>query len=127
MQSANLLVTSAWRVKASISLLLPTLDRAVGRRRPPLPPWRCPLQQAHAFTASVFCCPALGASRQVCDFGLGRLLQDTGARSTSMGGMLNPRWLAPEVLTGGSATAASDVFSFAVVSLTAAVSRISFA
>ena len=52
------------------------------------------------------------------DFNLSRLLEDTGATRSSAstaGGLLNPRWLAPEVLIGGSATAASDVFSFGVV------------
>lgn len=28
---------------------------------------------------------------------------------------MNPRWLAPEVMQGGHATQASDVFSFGVV------------
>jgi serine/threonine protein kinase len=52
---------------------------------------------------------------KVADFNLSKLLEDTGVRSTSLGGMLNPRWLAPEVLTGGSATAASDTVSMGVV------------
>jgi serine/threonine protein kinase len=51
---------------------------------------------------------------KICDFNLSKLIEES-TRSSSVGGMLNPRWLAPEVLTGGSATAASDVFSFGVV------------
>jgi hypothetical protein len=51
---------------------------------------------------------------QVCDFNLSKLLEDS-ARSSSAGGMLNPRWLAPEVLMGRPATAESDVFSFGTV------------
>jgi hypothetical protein len=51
---------------------------------------------------------------QVCDFNLSKILEDT-ARSSSAGGMLNPRWLAPEVLMGRPATAESDVFSFGTV------------
>ncbi|KAI3430255.1 hypothetical protein D9Q98_004851 [Chlorella vulgaris] len=51
---------------------------------------------------------------KVCDFNLSRLLEDT-VRSSSAGGMLNPRWLAPEVLMGQPASAASDVFSFGTV------------
>lgn len=43
---------------------------------------------------------------------LSKLIEES-TRSSSVGGMLNPRWLAPEVLTGGSATAASDVFRWA--------------
>ena len=49
------------------------------------------------------------------DFNLSRWADEVGVRSSTGGGLLNPRWLAPEVLTGHSATAASDVFSFGVV------------
>lgn len=54
---------------------------------------------------------------QVCDFGLSKLLGPTPntASSTNGGGANNPLWLAPEILNGGRATAASDVFSFGLV------------
>lgn len=64
-----------------------------------------------AFEAAEAACRAF---LQVCDFNLSRLLEDT-VRSSSAGGMLNPRWLAPEVLMGQPASAASDVFSFGTV------------
>ncbi|EFN52529.1 hypothetical protein CHLNCDRAFT_36848 [Chlorella variabilis] len=51
---------------------------------------------------------------KVCDFNLSKILEDS-VRSSSAGGLLNPRWLAPEVLMGQNATAASDVFSFGTV------------
>jgi serine/threonine protein kinase len=35
--------------------------------------------------------------------------------ASSGGGAMNPIWLAPEVLLGGRATAASDVYSFGLV------------
>ncbi|KAL4448214.1 hypothetical protein ABPG75_005433 [Micractinium tetrahymenae] len=51
----------------------------------------------------------------VTDFNLSRLLEDSlDSRSSSMAAM-NPRWLAPEVMKGGHATKASDVYSFAIV------------
>ncbi|PRW58265.1 Serine threonine- kinase CTR1 [Chlorella sorokiniana] len=53
---------------------------------------------------------------KLCDFNLSSLLDATRSHSSSVGGgMLNPRWLAPEVLAGGAATAASDTFAFGVV------------
>jgi serine/threonine protein kinase len=45
--------------------------------------------------------------------GLSKIMEDS-SRSTSMAAM-NPRWLAPEVLNGESATPAADVFAFGVV------------
>jgi serine/threonine protein kinase len=38
-----------------------------------------------------------------------------GQEASSTAGVDNPRWLAPEVLTGHRPTRASDVFSFGVV------------
>lgn len=35
---------------------------------------------------------------KICDFNLSRLMEETGARSSSMGGMLNPRWLVSRCL-----------------------------
>ena len=51
---------------------------------------------------------------KVGDFGLSRMLEDYQARST-MGGLANPRWVAPEILSGERFSAAADVFSFGVV------------
>jgi serine/threonine protein kinase len=50
---------------------------------------------------------------KVADFGLTKVM-DEGAVMSSMAAT-NPRWLAPEILTGGSAAFASDVYSFGVV------------
>ncbi|KAI7842018.1 hypothetical protein COHA_004219 [Chlorella ohadii] len=53
---------------------------------------------------------------KVADFNLSKLLE--GARpeaSLTSAAATNPIWLAPEVLSGGSATAASDVYSFGLV------------
>lgn len=53
---------------------------------------------------------------KVCDFNLSKLWTDAsaGASASSLAGM-NPRWLAPEILAGGRATASSDVFSFGII------------
>lgn len=50
---------------------------------------------------------------QVCDFNLSEILR----RGEDQAGMetTNPRWLAPEVLGGQRATAASDAYSFGLV------------
>ena len=53
---------------------------------------------------------------KVADMGLSKLMDEaTRGSSGTTGGASNPRWLAPEVLSGESPTAASDVFSFGVV------------
>lgn len=49
---------------------------------------------------------------QICDFNLSAFLTRDQAGGVAP---TNPRWLAPEVLQGGSATAASDVFSFGIL------------
>lgn len=51
---------------------------------------------------------------KVCDFNLSKLVEEATTTS-SAGGAMNPRWLAPEVLAGGSHTAAADVYAFGVV------------
>ncbi|KAL4457287.1 hypothetical protein ABPG75_012152 [Micractinium tetrahymenae] len=53
---------------------------------------------------------------KVADFNLSKILEDIGdaTKSASMQNM-NPRLLAPEIVTGGSATPASDVYSFGIV------------
>ncbi|GAB4815428.1 hypothetical protein N2152v2_002474, partial [Parachlorella kessleri] len=50
---------------------------------------------------------------KVSDFNLSRIVEDSLVASSMAAS--NPRWLAPEVLTGKGATFASDVFSFGVV------------
>ena len=50
---------------------------------------------------------------KVSDFNLSKLM-DEGSVMSSMAAT-NPRWLAPEILTGNNATFASDVYSFAIV------------
>ena len=50
---------------------------------------------------------------RVADFGLSKIMSEA-ARSSSLEA-LNPRWLAPEVLTGTPATPASDVYAFGVL------------
>jgi len=53
---------------------------------------------------------------KVADMGLSKLVDEATQGSTATtGGASNPRWLAPEVLSGDNSTAASDVFSFGVV------------
>ncbi|KAL4443708.1 hypothetical protein ABPG75_011445 [Micractinium tetrahymenae] len=52
---------------------------------------------------------------KVTDFNLSRILEVEGASQTSSGAVMNPRWLAPEVMQGQHATPAADVFSFGVV------------
>lgn len=50
---------------------------------------------------------------KVCDFNMSRIMEESGQGSSLAG--TNPRWLAPELLTGESATTSSDVFAFGVV------------
>ena len=50
---------------------------------------------------------------KVSDFNLSKLMEE-GSVMSSMAAT-NPRWLAPEILTGNNATFASDVYSFAIV------------
>ncbi|KAL4427896.1 hypothetical protein ABPG75_001985 [Micractinium tetrahymenae] len=52
---------------------------------------------------------------KVADFNLSKIMDLDAALSSTAHGMLNPRWLAPEVLRGERATAKSDVFSMGVV------------
>ena len=53
---------------------------------------------------------------KVCDMGLSKLMDEaTQGSTTTAGGAANPRWLAPEVLSGDRPTAAADVFSFGIV------------
>jgi serine/threonine protein kinase len=51
---------------------------------------------------------------KVCDLNLAKAAAGLSSQLSSAGA-LNPRWLAPEVLAGGGASLASDVFSFGVV------------
>ncbi|PRW57695.1 Serine threonine- kinase CTR1 [Chlorella sorokiniana] len=52
---------------------------------------------------------------KVADFNLSKILDtDTGSGRSALANM-NPRWLAPEILSGEAATRASDVFSWGVV------------
>ncbi|EFN55433.1 hypothetical protein CHLNCDRAFT_31062 [Chlorella variabilis] len=51
---------------------------------------------------------------KVADFNLSKIVEDTGSGRSTVANM-NPRWLAPEILNGESATTASDVFSWGVV------------
>jgi serine/threonine protein kinase len=41
--------------------------------------------------------------------------QAVATATSTAGGPGNPRWLAPEVVQGGTATAAADVYSFGIV------------
>jgi len=59
----------------------------------------------------MYCLPVLPP--QVTDFNLSRWLDDS-TRSSSMA-VMNPRWLAPELMRAGKASKASDVFAFGVV------------
>lgn len=57
---------------------------------------------------------------KVADMGLSKLLTDSalehGINSVmTSGGGINPRWLAPEILSGSICTTSSDVFSFGVI------------
>lgn len=67
----------------------------------------------------------LGGSPIVIDFGIAH---ETGAAQTTRPGMLigTPAYLAPELIEGGPATAASDVFSWAATLACAATGRAPF-
>jgi serine/threonine protein kinase len=157
LKSPNLLVDAAWRVKVgSFAKHTPRSFAAVSRLRCCsyfYTHQHCWNDRAQHPSATMLMLGRL----QVCDFNLSKILEDS-VRSTSAGGMLNPRWLvrglpccqhapphiltdggqcdrrngapaasphkcvshmralqAPEVLMGGSAMAASDVFSFGTV------------
>lgn len=57
---------------------------------------------------------ALTPPLQVCDFNLSKVLVDDSAQDSSVAAG-NPRWLAPEVLSGEQHSFASDVYSFGLV------------
>ena len=50
---------------------------------------------------------------KVSDFNLSKIMESSGRNSSIQA--MNPRWLAPEVLQGGQASLAGDVFAFGVV------------
>ena len=50
---------------------------------------------------------------RVCDFNLSRAMEDTAVLSSVAA--TNPRWLAPEILSGKGYTFASDVYAFGCV------------
>ena len=52
---------------------------------------------------------------KIADFNLSKIIEDVDVALTSAGAASNPRWLPPEVLSGGKFTAAGDVFAFGVV------------
>ncbi|KAL4441802.1 hypothetical protein ABPG77_003718 [Micractinium sp. CCAP 211/92] len=52
---------------------------------------------------------------KVADFNLSKIMSTTASTMSTGTSAANPLWLAPEILAGGSATAASDVFAFGVV------------
>lgn len=47
---------------------------------------------------------------RVCDFNLSRVMEDSAVLSSVAA--TNPRWLAPEILSGKGYTKGSDVYSF---------------
>ena len=53
---------------------------------------------------------------KVADFGLSRMLSDASLSLQSSGTMnnVNPRWLAPELLRGGKASPASDLYAYGI-------------
>ncbi|KAI7839198.1 hypothetical protein COHA_007087 [Chlorella ohadii] len=93
LKSPNLLVDANWSVKVTAAL-----RESFARR-------------------SCVAIPGIALHRCInpvpTDFNLSKILEDT-THSTSMAAM-NPRWLAPEVMRGGRATKASDVYSFGIV------------
>lgn len=50
---------------------------------------------------------------KVCDFNLSRVMEETAVLSSVAAS--NPRWLAPEILSGRGYTCASDVYSFGLI------------
>ena len=50
---------------------------------------------------------------QVCDFNLSRVMEESAILSSMAAS--NPRWLAPEILSGRGYTFSSDVYSFGVI------------
>lgn len=54
--------------------------------------------------------PLLSTQVRVCDFNLSRAMEDNAVLSSMAA--TNPRWLAPEILSGKGYTFASDVYSF---------------
>ena len=53
---------------------------------------------------------------KVADVGLSKMTNESGIMSSGNTlANMNPRWLAPEVLDGGKASVASDVFAFGIV------------
>lgn len=61
-------------------------------------------------------CPS-STITQVADFNLSKITINAASSSAGNGTLANnnPRWLAPEVLKGGKATVASDIYAFGIV------------
>ena len=100
--------TLGWQRCAAVDASCATGVCCVAGRRPSLLPptllhWAAPQREGPA-SAPTCARPLAGNTPQVLE-----AAQPTG---TSTGGASNPIWLAPEILRGGKATAASDVFSF---------------
>lgn len=53
------------------------------------------------------------ACLQVADFNLSRVMEASSVASSIAA--TNPRWVAPEVLAGGSHTPSSDVYAFGII------------
>lgn len=63
--------------------------------------------------ACLFAALQLHAHVQVCDFNLSRVMEESAILSSMAAS--NPRWLAPEILSGRGYTFSSDVYSFGVI------------
>jgi serine/threonine protein kinase len=52
---------------------------------------------------------------KICDFNLSRAIEESGGNVMSSLAATNPRWLAPEILSGKGYTFSSDVYSFGMI------------
>ncbi|KAI7845286.1 hypothetical protein COHA_001129 [Chlorella ohadii] len=105
LKSANLLVEATWRVKVAdfnLSKILGTDSSGP----------EVPLKRRHG------CCWPSSAGKQKEAASISSAGSGCATPSPIVSGTLsnlNPRWLAPEVMSGQAATSASDVFSWGVV------------
>ena len=103
LKSANLLVDKHWRVRTASNA--PCL--------PGCPVMACGpdvLPSALYFSPSAHPPPWPPEQVRVCDFNLSRAMEDNAVLSSMAA--TNPRWLAPEILSGKGYTFASDVYAF---------------
>ena len=118
LKSPNLLVDKHWRLKVgatSFTCAPATLQYSVRLHDHPMPAQCHQWSEDHVCEVMIMCMThiKMRVSVQVCDFNLSRVMEESAILSSMAAS--NPRWLAPEILSGRGYTFSSDVYSFGVI------------